>query len=190
MKQETEDRKCILTGEVKSKDELLRFTLISGGRVIPDFKKKLPGRGIYVSNSKQKLETAILKNQFAKATKGRARADLSLVDMTEALLKKKGLEAINLARKAGELVTGFDKVKDALGRGKVAFVLEACDAGADGHEKVLSMAKGLDVFGLYTTEELDKALDKVNTVHAAFLKSEMSKTVYKELKRYECFLHA
>ncbi len=180
MKQETEDRKCILTGEVKSKDELLRFTLISGGRVIPDFKKKLPGRGIYVSNS----------NQFAKATKGRARADLSLVEMTEALLKKKGLEAINLARKAGELVTGFDKVKEALERGKVAFILEASDAGADGHEKVLSMAKGLDVFGLYTTEELDKALDKVNTVHAAFLKSEMSKTVYKELKRYECFLHA
>lgn len=168
MKQETEDRKCILTGEVKSKDELLRFTLISGGRVIPDFKKKLPGRGIYVSNSKQKLETAIQKNQFAKATKGRARADLSLVEMTEALLKKKGLEAINLARKAGELVTGFDTVKEALGRGKVAFILEASDAGADGHEKVLSMAKGLDVFGLYTTEELDKALDKVNTVHAAF----------------------
>ena len=75
MKQDTEDRKCILTGEVKSKDELLRFTLISGGRVIPDFKKKLPGRGIYVSNSKQKLETTIQKNQFAKATKGRARAD-------------------------------------------------------------------------------------------------------------------
>ena len=52
MKQETEDRKCILTGEVKSKDELLRFTLISGGRVIPDFKKKLPGRGIYVKQKR------------------------------------------------------------------------------------------------------------------------------------------
>lgn len=190
MKQETEERKCIVTGEVKEKDELLRFTLIPGNIVVPDFKKKLPGRGLYVSNSKQVLDTAVKKNYFAKATKGRGRADANLVDLVENLLKKKGLETINLARKAGDLVTGFEKVREVLGKGKAAFILEASDAGADGHEKMLAQAKGLDVFVLYSSEELDKALDKVNTVHAAFIKSEMSKAVYKELKRYEQFLNS
>lgn len=190
MKQETEDRKCILTGEVKSKDDLLRFTIVPGGKIVPDFKRKLPGRGIYVSNSKEMLEAAIRKNLFSKAAKGKAKAELPLVEMAEALLKKKGLEAVNLARKCGDFVTGFDKVKDALAKNKVAFLLEAKDAGADGHEKLLGFAKGLDVFDLYTIEELDRALDKVNTVHAAFLKGEMSKTAYRELKRYEQFLNS
>lgn len=190
MKQETEERKCIVTGDVKEKDELLRFTVIPGAKIVPDFKKKLPGRGVFVSNSKTLLVKAIEKKLFTKAFKGKANADADLVVMVEALLNKKGLEVINLARKAGDLLTGFEKVKDALNKGKVAFILEASDAGADGHDKMLAAAKGLDVFMLYNNEELDKALDKVNTVHAAFLKSEMSKTVYKELKRYEQFLNS
>ncbi len=190
MKQETEDRRCILTGEVKRKEDLLRFTVVAGGQVVPDFKKKLPGRGIYVSNSKKLLEKAVQKGAFSKATRGKARADASLTEMVEGLLRKRGLEAVNLARKAGVFVTGFDKVKDVLTKGKAAFVLEARDAASDGHRKVLRAAGDAEIFELYTIEELDQALGKVNTVHAAFLKSEMSKAVYAALKRYEQFLNS
>ena len=91
-------------------------------------------------------------------------------------------------KKAGALLTGFEKVSEAVKKGKAAFILEAGDAGADGHEKMLSLAKGLDVFVLYDVEELDKALDKVNTVHMAFLKSDMAKMVYNEFKKAEFLL--
>ena len=37
---------------------------------------------------------------------------------------------------------------------------------------------------------MDKALDKVNTVHSVLLKGDMAKAVYRELKRYEQFLNA
>ena len=43
---------------------------------------------------------------------------------------------------------------------------------------------------LYDVEELDKALDKVNTVHMAFLKSDMAKMVYNEFKRLNSFLNS
>ena len=188
--EETEDRRCIVTGEHKDKACLLRFTMVDGGLIVPDLNKKLAGRGVFVSNSKRILAEAIKKNCFSKATKGKGRLCPDLVDMVEALLKKRGLDMINLARKAGCLVCGFEKVKEALVKNKVAFVLEAKDAGADGHQKMTDLSKGLEMVEVYTIEELDKALDKVNTVHIAFLKSDMAKTVYLELKRYEQFLNS
>jgi len=187
-KEEDINRKCIVSGEVKEKHELLRFTLAPDHAVIPDFNKKLAGKGVYVCNKKTALSKAIEKNLFAKALKVKARVDIKLADMAEAILRKKGLESINLARKAGILITGFEKVAEAIKKNKVAFILEANDAGEDGHQKILAAAKGIEVFGVYTTEELDKALDKINTVHAAFEKSEMAEKVRNDLERFRSFV--
>ena len=182
-------RKCIVCGEVKPKSELLRFAVVNGD-VLPDFKKKLAGEGIYVSFSKTALQTAVSKNLFGKVTRGNAHADAGLVDIVDLVLKKKCLDMISLARKAGCLITGFDKVKEALAKHKAAFILEAKDCGCDGHQKIVSLAQGLDVFALFTIEELDKALDKINTVHAAFLIGKMADAVKTELEHYMQFLDA
>ena len=60
MKNET-NRKCIVTGEIFAKENLLRFTVLENNVIVPDFKKKLPGKGVYVHNSKKALEKAINK---------------------------------------------------------------------------------------------------------------------------------
>ncbi len=190
MVKEDKERKDIVSGQVMDSKDLLRFTVTPDNQVIPDFKKRLPGKGIYVACSLSALKVAIAKNLFAKAAKRNVRVNDGLIPMVEAILKKKGLEAICLAKKAGTLLAGFEKVSEAVKKGKAAFILEAGDAGADGHEKMLSLAKGLDVFVLYDVEELDKALDKVNTVHMAFLKSDMAKMVYNEFKRLNSFLNS
>ena len=93
-----------------------------------------------------------------------------------------------MARKAGALVTGFEKVKECILKNKVAFLIEAADAGADGSSKMAAMAKNLEVLRLYDIAELDAALDKVNTVHVAVLKGSMSNMVYNNLKKYQAFL--
>lgn len=190
MKKDDVWRKCIVTGEVQDKSKMLRFTVTPDGTVVPDFKKKLSGRGIYVTNSQTALKMAIAKNLFAKAAKGKAKADDELADLVAGLLKKHALNAVSLARKAGILLTGMDKVVDALHKGQVAFILEASDAGEDGHQKIASAAKNLEMFRLFTTEELDTALNKVNTVHAAFLKGEMSHMVYNEFNKLADFLNS
>jgi len=190
MVKEDKERKDIVSGKVMDSKELLRFTLTLENQVIPDFKKRLPGKGIYVACSLSSLKTAVAKNLFAKAVKKNVKAGNDLIPMVENILKKKGLESICLAKKAGSLITGFEKVSEAVKKGKAAFILEAKGAGADGHEKMLALAKGVDVFVLYDVEELDQALDRVNTVHAAFLKTDMSKMVYNELKRLNSFLNS
>ena len=185
-----DERKCIVSGEVLPKENLLRFVVTPDNQIVPDFKKKLAGKGIWVSNSKSMLKKAIDKNIFSKAAKKTVKTDSELVEIVEGLLKKHGLNTISLARKAGILLTGFEKVSESIKKNKAAFILEAEDAGADGHNRIMLLAKNLEVFRIYKVEELDKALNKVNTVHAAFLQSEMAKQIRNEFSKLEDFLNS
>ena len=187
MEKET-NRKCIATGQIKPKDELLRFVKTPDSRLVPDFNKKIEGRGLYVSISKKALKTALDKNLFIKSIRMHLKIEDDFLNMVEQLLYKRGLDSINLARKAGALVTGFEKVKEKILKNKVAFLIEAKDAGQDGTEKIGAVAKGLEIISVYNVEDLDTALDKVNTVHVAVLKSNIADMVYKNLKRYQTFL--
>lgn len=183
-------RKCIVTGDVKEKTDLLRFVVTPELLVVPDLSKKLPGKGIYVTNSRQVLETAVQKNLFAKASKLRAKTDKTLVETVERVLQKRALDAVSLAKKAGILVLGLEKVLEVLKKGKVAFIVEAKDAGDDGKNRIALAAKDLEVFRLFSVEELDKALNKVNTVHAALVKSEMAQMVHKEFDKLAKFMNS
>jgi len=180
-------RKCIVSGEIKDKSELLRF-VVEQGHLVPDFQKKLKGKGIYVSNSKQVLQEAVNKHLFRKAAKRQLAEEDVIVEIVENLMKKRGFDFLNLARKAGAAVIGFEKVCEKLKQGKVAFLLQAKDAGADGKKKTEALAHDVPVFDeLYTIEELDEALCRTNTVHIAFLKGDMSNVAYSEFKRIKTF---
>ena len=180
-------RKCIVSGEVKEKSELLRF-VAEQGHLVPDFQKKHKGKGIYVSNSKDVLRIAVEKHLFRRSARRQLKEEDEIVEIVENLMKKRGLDFLNLARKAGVAVSGFEKVCEKLKQNKVAFLLEANDAGADGKKKIAAFLQGIPVFDdLYTTEELDNALNKTNTVHIAFLKSDMAKAAYIEFERIKTF---
>jgi len=180
-------RKCIACGEVKTKSELLRF-VAEQGHLVPDFNKKLKGKGIYVSNSRQMLQNAAGKHLFRKVAKRQLKEEDEIVEIVENLMEKRGLDFLNLARKAGAIVSGFEKVSEKLKQGKVAFLLQAKDAGEDGKKKIAAISKDIPIFdNLYTIEELDKALNKVNTVHIAFLKSEMAAAAYNEFMKISNF---
>jgi len=183
------NRTCIITKAEKSKDELLRFTLTPDNQLVPDFKKKLPGKGIYVSNSKSILIQGIAKNIFTKCGKN-TKVDASLAEIVENILKNRALESLNLARKAGELVAGFEKVKEKIAKSKVAFLIMAADAGADGRDKMKKAAGGIEILTSFTTEELDETLNKVNTVHVALLKSEIADMAYKQIKKWQDFINS
>ena len=190
MKQEEITRKCIASGKVLKKQHLLRFVALPNNTIVPDFKKRLPGKGIYVSVSKNMLHKALANNLFSKALKQKLKPIENLEQMVEEILRTSSLQAISLARKAGFMISGLDKVSDAIKKNRVEFLLEASDAGAYGTEKISRLAGDTPIYRLFTTEELDKALDKTNTVHCAFLKSAMSNAVSREFDRLNQFLNS
>jgi hypothetical protein len=186
MEKETE-RKCIATGELRPVREMLRFVKAYDNSLVPDLNKKLEGRGVYVSNSRQALSKALAKNLFSKSLHQHLKIREDLVETVERILFRKGLDSLNLARKAGALVSGFEKVKEKILNNKVAFLIEAVDAGQDGADKLATLAKDLEVLKIYTGADLDKALNKTNVVHIAVLKGNMATMVYENLKKYQTF---
>lgn len=187
MQREQVERKCILEGAVKPMSELLRFVELNN-ELLPDFNKKLPAKGMYVTANKLSLQKALEKKLFHKVSKHNLKIAENLMETVENLIKHQALESLNLARKSGALITGFEKVKEAVKKDNVAFIIEAKDAALDGKEKVVLLAKNIEIFNLFSIDELDKALNKVNTVHIAILKSNISDMVYSNLMKYQNYI--
>ena len=107
-------RMCAVTRQVRPIDELIRFVVSPSGEVVPDLKRKLPGRGLWVSASRQAVAEAVRRNHFGKGFKREVRATPTLAADTEALLVRGVIEALAMAAKAGQVVSGFSKVEGAL----------------------------------------------------------------------------
>ncbi len=180
-------RTCVATKQKLDKSQMLRFAVLeSEGIVVPDFNKKLASRGVYVICSKKAVETAVNKQLFIRSLRKKVKHEKALSEVVENLLKKKALEAISMAKKAGALIVGLDNIKKE--KNNIAFFIEANDAGLDGRKKVEAMAKEKQIFCLYNTEELEQALGLVNCVHLAVKNSQMSKNVFESLYKLKNFL--
>lgn len=185
----TEIRKCILTGVTKPKEELLRFILLKDGTVVPDFNKRLEGHGFYISVSKKLLEGLTVKNPMNKILHTNTVVSADLPQTVGQILRQKGLDMLNIARKSGNLLMGSGQIKEAAAQGKIALLVIASDAGEDGRRKAESEAKGAEIFDMYDTETLSKALCRENTVYLAVKRSPAAKSVLSALKRYRTFLN-
>src|SRR3954447_11802348 len=179
-------RMCAVSREVRPIDELIRFVVSPQGEVMADLKRKLPGRGLWVSASRRAVAEAVRRNHFSRGFRRDVRAALSLPLATENLLVRSVIEALAVAAKAGQVVSGFGKVEDALGQGQVKALLHASDGAADGIRKLDAIARqrggnpgespDFPILSALSSAELDLALGRSNVIHAALLAGPASKT--------------
>ena len=186
------ERRCIVTREVLPESRLVRFVVGPENEIVPDLAAKLPGRGIWVSAEHSILERAVAKNLFAKAVRASVCVPADLVSRVEALLIKRMLDQLGLARRAGVLVSGFDNVVRALGsRRKPVILLEARNGSADGRRKILAAARaaGIEptVMRLFDSDELSMALGRENVIHAALFPGPLADRLMLDAERLEGF---
>ena len=186
------ERLCAVTRAVKPVDELIRFVVGPDG-VVPDLKRKLPGRGLWVSAERATLKDAIARNVFARGFKREVRVTPELLDQTEHLLVRSALDALAIAGKSGLVAAGFAKTEAAIGRDRVVGLLHASDAGADGVAKLAGALRHRDdadsiaIIKAFTTAQLDLALGRSNVVHAALLAGSANDTFLARFARLERF---
>jgi predicted RNA-binding protein YlxR (DUF448 family) len=185
------ERRDIVSGEVREEARLIRFVVGPEGLVVPDLARKLPGRGLWVAADRASVETAARKGLFARAAKAKVQAPADLADQVENLFRRRLLSALGLARKSGDLTSGFEKVSSAIVSGKAAWLIEARDGASDGRRKLLAQArrqpKPPQVFGLFTAEELGLALGGENVIHTAFLAGRAAERWAEDARRLEGF---
>ena len=166
-------RKCIVTAQVLPEARLVRFVAGPDGEVVPDLARKLPGRGLWVEANRAAVDQAVRKGAFSRAAKAQLKAPADLAGQVERRLAARLLQGLGLARRAGELTWGNDRVSGAIAAGRVAWMIEAADGSADGRRKLLQIAARQDtpprLIGTFSAAEIGLALGLENVIHLAFL---------------------
>ena len=188
------ERLCIATREVRPVGELIRFVAGPDGAVVPDLKRRLPGRGVWVMARRRVVEEAVRRRVFGRGLKADVKASADLPDVVDRLLEQSALDALSIARKAGLVVLGFAKVEAAVAAAPVAALVRARDAGAEGGRKLAAaLRRRADhtadgkIVEAFTTAQLDLALGRLNVVHAALLAGRTSDTFLVRWRILESF---
>jgi len=165
------ERLCVVARVAKPVDDLLRFVAGPDGTLAPDIKRKLPGRGVWVTASRRALETAVRRGAFARSLKESIRIPADLPDLVDRLLARAALDALAIANKAGRVVAGFERVGSALKADRLAALIHATDASPDGVRKLAGAQTGAPVplVRTFTASQLGLALGRPNVIHAALL---------------------
>ncbi|MDQ7080858.1 MAG: RNA-binding protein [Paracoccaceae bacterium] len=187
-KQQTEpERRCIVTGATGPCAGMIRFVVGPEGEITPDIAGNLPGRGIWVTSRRQILQKAMDKRLFARAARQAVVIPDDLVVRTETLLARRVVSLLSLARKSGQAIAGFEKVKEAITSGAADVLLQACD-GSEGQKRKIRPPKGENsLVSCLSGRELGLAFGRENVIHAALAAGGLCDRIVEEASRLAGF---
>jgi predicted RNA-binding protein YlxR (DUF448 family) len=182
---------CRCTGD---KGELIRFVLAPDGTLVPDFLKKLPGRGVYTCMKETCIRKACERKQFSRAFRKEIRetdADI-LIDRIITMMEDRIASFIALANKAGKIVSGSDMVGEILkkNRDMPKFILVAADVSEDIGNRMRCMAAqyGVEHATLFDKERFGTLLGKSLRSVLAIQGQGFTEKFKMEIERYRNFL--
>lgn len=169
------ERTCIATRQVLPQAEMIRFVAAPDGSIVADLKRRLPGRGVWVTATAEAVAEAVKRKAFSRSLKTKAAAAPTLADEVGALLVREALQALALANKAGAVICGAAKIEGGARKGYAALV-HASDASQAGVEKLerAVRAAGRDrpaipAIRLFSGAELSLSLGREHVIHAALV---------------------
>ena len=181
--QDDPERRCIVTGESQPKCGLVRFVVGPDGQVVPDVLGRLPGRGMYVEANAGLIEKAVKKNLFARAARQPVTVPDGLVALIEGQVLRRVTDLLSMARKAGDAVTGYEKVKDMLAKGQARVLIQASDGSERGKTKLRAPEGEGHFIGCLTAGEMGLAFGRERAIHAALAAGGLTSRVVEEAAR-------
>ena len=186
------ERRCIVTGEVLPESELIRFVVAPDNSVVPDVAAVLPGRGHWVRADRAVLDKAIARNLFSKSAKTSVSVPHDLCARTERLIAERMMADLGLARRAGQLIFGFDNVTRAIqSRSAPTVLVEASDGAADGRRKLVALMQArnpaVEIVDCLDSREISLALGRENVIHAALKSGRLSERLAMDAGRLKGF---
>jgi predicted RNA-binding protein YlxR (DUF448 family) len=194
------ERKCVLTGTHAPRVALIRLALGPDGSVAPDVRARAPGRGAWIGVNRAALEEAQANGRLKAALRRAFKTDsvaipADLAERIEAALRQAALDRLGLEARAGNLVTGSERIEIAARKGEVHLLIHASDAGEDGSARLDQAWRvgGGEPQGLVFPAErpiLSLALGRQNVVHIALVDRAAAARVLGALGRWRAFIGA
>ena len=138
------ERLCAVTRAVKPVDELIRFVVGPEG-VVPDLKRKLPGRGLWVTADRATLEGRRRAQGVRPRLQARGprRRRSCWSRPSGCWCVRRSMRSPSRA-KPGLVAAGFAKVEAAIDRDAIVGLIHASDASADGVAKLAGALRRRD----------------------------------------------
>jgi predicted RNA-binding protein YlxR (DUF448 family) len=183
-----------VTRERLAQTALVRFVRAPNGVIMADVAGKLPGRGVWITANRATLDEAMKAGAFKRGLKTDVEVPGDLPEQVEALLFQRCLGLLGMAKKAGNIVLGYDQVRAALRKERPGWLLEASDGAQDGRGKVYFLAKALyedvNVAGALTSVELGMAFGRERVIHGLVRKVPIAKSFAVAYRRLTGFREA
>ncbi len=121
-------RTCVGCREEADRDELIRLVLAPGGKLVVDYRGKLPGRGAWVHPTRACIE-ALQARSGGLARAFKHPVDTSgLLEAIRAQVVAATLDGLSMAAAAGALFGGREVLEEAIRSGRVVEMIVASDA--------------------------------------------------------------
>ncbi len=180
-------RRCAVTRRTGSRDGMIRFVVASDGTLTPDLAETLPGRGLWVTASRDALAAPGLAKAAGRSVRKRVTVPAGLADTVERLLAQRCQATLGLARRAGLVESGFDKVRTAIVAGGATLMLTARDStGRDSRElarRAAALPRPVRIAAALDSAELGAAFGRERQVHVAVADSPLADRLYRDLRR-------
>lgn len=196
------NRQCALTREVKPVADLLRFVVSPDGELVPDTDAKAEGRGVWISLGEKQVAEAVRKKAFERSLKQQLTVPEGLAGLARRRLTERFVASLQMARKAGKLVTGAYQVREAIEKGEAVALITATDAAEDGRAKMLSSVRGrrkaaeeaglpapaVPHLELLDSSQLGLAFGLESVIHAALVNGAASQSALERANRLARYL--
>jgi hypothetical protein len=185
-KREKELKRCIVTNVELPRDTMVRFVVSPDEEIVADIEARLPGRGFWLSARRDVISKACTKTYFVRAARAKVSVSSNLADRVERLLVRRCQDLIGLARRAGQVVSGFSKVEAWLRSGKTTGVLlTAVDGAEDGKKRIKAWTEGAPVIVALNAEELGLVFSRDRVVYVIVAPGRLAKKLLATAQRLE-----
>ncbi len=142
------------------------------------------------------VNTACAKGLFARAARQKVGLPDNLADQVESLMMRRCLDLIGLARRAGKVVAGFEKVQarlrgrndnDGSNNGAGGVLLQASDGAGGGRGKIKALAPGIRSVDVFKARELGRAIGRDQAVHVVMAGGKLAESLIREANRLMAF---
>ncbi|MEX0758032.1 MAG: ribosomal L7Ae/L30e/S12e/Gadd45 family protein, partial [Tistlia sp.] len=134
-----------------------------------------------------RVETALKRRLCARAAKAPGAVPADLPEQIGRLLRRRCLEGLGLAKRAGTLAVGHDQVRASLESRRAVVLIQADDGSVSERERIAALGRGcnpeLIVCRPLGSAELGEALGRATAVHLAVTEARMADRLLRDLQR-------
>ncbi len=175
-------RRCLVKRESFAREAMLRFVVGPQRQLVFDVSATLPGRGLWLSASRDVIDTALKRGVFARAAKQQLVVAPDLASQVETALIQRIFDLAGLARRSGAAIAGFEKAREWLTSGKAGLVLQAVDGSVEERARFVG-GREVPVVAVFSAARLGKIFGREQAVHVVIAPGRLAKMIEIEAGR-------